>query len=60
MQKFSKDWFELADHRRRLFSRAVWVPIYGTQQPLKESTYGLEGNAMAPSVSYCGHWLLIA
>jgi hypothetical protein len=44
VHKFSKDWFELADHRRRFFSRTVWVPIYGTQQPLKESTYGLEGH----------------
>lgn len=44
MQKFSKDWFELTDHRRRLFSRAVWIPIYGSQKLTNEGKFGLEGH----------------
>ncbi|MGR3661491.1 MAG: hypothetical protein ACU0CA_09960 [Paracoccaceae bacterium] len=43
MQKFSKEWFELADHRRRQFSRNVWVPIYGTQKPIEAGNYGMPG-----------------
>lgn len=34
MEELSKEWFELHDHRRRLFSRNVWIPIYGVVHPL--------------------------
>lgn len=30
MAKLDKDWFELKDVRRRKFSKAVWVPIFGS------------------------------
>ena len=39
LDKLSKEWFELRDHRKRLFSKAVWVPIYGTISPIIESQY---------------------
>jgi hypothetical protein len=39
MQEFSKEWFELNDHRRRYYSRAVWIPVYGTIFPIKRGEY---------------------
>lgn len=39
MDELSKEWFELRDHRRRLYSRAVWVPVYGTIHPLELGRY---------------------
>lgn len=39
MEELSQEWFELRDHRRRLFSRAVWVPVYGTVLPLERGRY---------------------
>jgi hypothetical protein len=39
MDEFSQEWFELRDHRRRLYSRAVWVPVYGTILPLERGRY---------------------
>ncbi|WP_330083985.1 hypothetical protein [Methylocystis iwaonis] len=39
MQELSQEWFELKDHRRRLFSRAVWIPVYGTIFPAKRGEY---------------------
>ncbi len=39
MQELSKEWFELEDHRRRLFSRAVWIPVYGTIFPILRGEY---------------------
>lgn len=39
MQELSKEWFELQDHRRRLYSRAVWIPVYGTIHPTKKGKY---------------------
>ncbi len=39
MNKLSQEWFELRDLRKRLFSRAVWVPLYGTVLPIKEGKY---------------------
>ncbi|WP_416799474.1 hypothetical protein [Ciceribacter azotifigens] len=39
MDVLSKEWFELQDHRRRMFSRAVWIPVYGTVLPLERGRY---------------------
>ena len=39
MEKLSKEWFELADHRKRSYSRAVWIPVYGTTYPIKVDKY---------------------
>ncbi|NTG12335.1 hypothetical protein G6L33_01040 [Agrobacterium rhizogenes] len=39
MEEFSQEWFELRDHRRRLFSRAVWIPVYGAIFPVKRGLY---------------------
>lgn len=39
MNTLDKDWFELQDIRRRLFSRAVWIPVYGAITPIKQSVY---------------------
>jgi hypothetical protein len=39
MDELSKEWFELADHQRRLFSRNVWVPVYGSVLPLERGQY---------------------
>ncbi|NEX48343.1 hypothetical protein [Pseudotabrizicola algicola] len=39
MEELSKEWFELRDHRRRQFSRAVWIPIYGIIFPKKHLEY---------------------
>lgn len=39
MQELSQEWFEMKDHRRRLFSRAVWIPVYGTISPVKRGKY---------------------
>lgn len=39
MEELSKEWFELVDHRRRQYSRAVWVPVYGVIQPIKRGKY---------------------
>ena len=39
MDELSQEWFELRDHRRRLYSRAVWVPVYGTILPLERGRY---------------------
>lgn len=34
-----KEWFELKDVRRRSYSKAVWIPIYGSNHPKSELTY---------------------
>lgn len=39
MKEFDKEWFELQDYRRRLFSRAVWIPVYGTVLPVNRGKY---------------------
>ena len=39
MDELSQEWFELRDLRRRLYSRAVWVPVYGTILPLERGSY---------------------
>lgn len=39
MNELSQEWFELRDVRRRLFSRAVWIPIYGVITPLERGRY---------------------
>ena len=39
MDELSREWFELRDHRRRLYSRAVWIPVYGTIIPLERGRY---------------------
>lgn len=39
MKELSQEWFELQDHRRRLFSRAVWIPVYGVIVPIKRGRY---------------------
>jgi hypothetical protein len=39
MEEFSQEWFELRDLRRRLFSRAVWIPVYGSIYPIKRGEY---------------------
>lgn len=39
MRELSKDWFELKDHQRRLFSHAVWIPVYGIILPIKKGVY---------------------
>ena len=39
MEEPSKEWFELADHRKRLYARAVWIPVYGTVHPIKFDSY---------------------
>lgn len=39
MDELSQEWFELRDHHRRLFSRAVWIPVYGTVFPLQRGGY---------------------
>lgn len=39
MERLSKEWFELADYRKRLYSRAVWIPVYGTFHPIKVDKY---------------------
>jgi len=39
MQELSQEWFELGDHWRRKFSRAVWIPIYGTTLPIEKGKY---------------------
>lgn len=39
MDELSQEWFELRDVRRRLFSRAVWIPIYGVVNPLERGRY---------------------
>ena len=35
MLELSKEWFELQDHRKRLFSKAVWIPVYGSIHPIQ-------------------------
>lgn len=37
MEKFSKEWFELQDVRRRLFSKTAWVPVFGCDTIIKEN-----------------------
>ncbi|MEO1109640.1 MAG: hypothetical protein AAFX90_17130, partial [Pseudomonadota bacterium] len=39
MNKLTKDWFELKDHRRRLFSKAVWIPVHGIVHPERTGEY---------------------
>ncbi len=39
MKELSKEWFELIDHRKRLFSKAAWIPIFGVKHPVKLGTY---------------------
>ncbi|SHL98554.1 hypothetical protein SAMN05444389_102506 [Paracoccus solventivorans] len=39
MDELSQEWFELRDHRRRLYSRAVWVPVYGRILPSERGRY---------------------
>ena len=39
MEQCSKEWFELVDHRKRLFSRAVWIPVYGLENSITEGSY---------------------
>lgn len=39
MEQLSKEWFELADRRKRLFARAVWIPVYGLLHPIREGEY---------------------
>lgn len=39
MKELSKEWFELIDHRKRLFSKAAWIPIFGVRHPVKRSKY---------------------
>ena len=34
-----KEWFELKDVRRRSYSKAVWVPVYGSCHPRSELKY---------------------
>ena len=39
MDKFSKEWFELKDHRKRLFSKSVWIPVHGIVHPERTGEY---------------------
>ncbi|MDP2082999.1 MAG: hypothetical protein U0934_00475 [Pseudotabrizicola sp.] len=39
MEEFSQEWFELRDLRKRLFSRAVWIPVYGSILPIERGKY---------------------
>ncbi len=39
MDELSKEWFELRDHQRRKFCRAVWVPVYGTVKTLERGRF---------------------
>ena len=39
MEELSQKWFELTDRRRRLFSRNVWIPVYGTVHPKRLGQY---------------------
>lgn len=38
-EELTKDWFEFNDHRRRRFSRAAWIPVYGTTHPTRQGKY---------------------
>lgn len=39
MNELSQEWFELRDHRRRFFSRAVWIPIFGVVLPVARGRF---------------------
>lgn len=39
MDELSQNWFELQDVRRRKFSNAVWIPLYGVRLPIKRGRY---------------------
>ena len=39
MKKLSKEWFELGDVRKRYFSKAAWVPVYGFKNIHKDGAY---------------------
>ena len=39
MKKFSKEWFELSDLRKRLFSNAAWIPVYGYKTVSENGRY---------------------
>lgn len=51
MDRLSKEWFELGDVRKRLFSKQAWIPVYGSKEFQSIGKY--------PDVGYESEFLLI-